>query len=180
MGCFGKEMKSMSDSGERRSALVARTMKARGIVTASLVFVGPLWGCAPTHANGTSAAAPRPVSVIEMKPESVPVTSQWIATLDGFVNAQIRPQVRGYLVKRNYREGGVVGKGDVLFEIDPRPFEASLAQAEAQLAQAHAQLKRTELDVARDKPLAAERAIAQSQLDNDVQANLAAAATVKV
>ena len=112
--------------------------------------------------------------------QDVPIYFEWIGTTEGFVNAQIRPQVSGYLVKATYRDGSAIRKGDVLFEIDPRPFEAALALAEAQLAQARAQLGRTEQDVQRDKPLASERAIAQSQLDNDVQANLAAQAAVKV
>jgi membrane fusion protein (multidrug efflux system) len=120
------------------------------------------------------------VAVISVTPETVRVSTQWIATLDGLVNAQIRPQVSGYLVKTLYRDGAAIKKGDVLFEIDPRPFEAALALAEAQLAQARAQLGRTEQDVQRDKPLAVERAIAQSQLDNDVQANLSAQASVKI
>lgn len=129
-----------------------------------------------------AAAAPPPppaVSVVELAPETVSVSSEWIATLDGFVNAQIRPQVGGYLIKRNYREGSMVRKGQVLFEIDPRPFEATLAQTQAQVAQAQAELGRTERDVQRDTPLAQARAIPQSQLDNDVQANLAAQAGVK-
>jgi RND family efflux transporter MFP subunit len=112
-------------------------------------------------------------------PERVALTSEWIATLDGFVNAQIRPQVSGYLVKRNYDEGSVVRKGQVLFEIDPRPFESVLAQSRAQLAEAEAQLGKTDRDLQRDRPLASQRAIAQSQLDNDIQANLAAQAAVK-
>lgn len=116
---------------------------------------------------------------MEVTPETVPVSSEWIATLDGYVNAQIRPQVSGYLVRRLYREGAVVRKGQVLFEIDPRPFETALAQAEAQLAHAKAELGRTERDVQRNTPLAKERAIPQSQLDNDIQANLAAQAAVK-
>jgi membrane fusion protein (multidrug efflux system) len=81
-------------------------------------------------------------------------------------------------VKRNYEEGAMVKKGQVLFEIDPRPFEAALAQAKANLGQAQAQLGKTERDLARDKPLADQHAIAQSQMDDDVQANLAAKATV--
>ena len=97
------------------------------------------------------------------------LTSEWIATLDGFVNAQIRPQVSGYLVNRKYREGAFVRKGEVLFEIDRRPFEAALAQATAQLAESEAQLGKAERDLARDQPLAEQRAIAQSQLDNDVR-----------
>jgi membrane fusion protein (multidrug efflux system) len=119
------------------------------------------------------------VSVVELTPETIKVTSEWVATLDGFVNAAIRPQVSGYLTARRYREGTVVRKGDVLFEIDPRPFEAALSQAEAQLAQAQAQLGKAARDVARDTPLATARAIPQSQLDDDVQSNLAAQASVQ-
>jgi len=109
----------------------------------------------------------------------VPVYHEWIATLDGFVNAQIQPQVSGYLIMQNYREGALVRKNQILFKIDPRPFQAVLDQAKAQLAQAEAQLGKTDLDVQRDTPLAREKAIAQSQLDNDIQGNLAAKATVQ-
>jgi membrane fusion protein (multidrug efflux system) len=123
--------------------------------------------------------APPTVSVVELRPETVPIVSEWTATLDGYVNAQIRPQVSGYLVAMRYREGALVRKGDVLFEIDARPFDAALAQAEAQLALAQAQLGRAERDVARSTPLARERAIPQSQLDNDIQGQLAADASVK-
>ena len=132
--------------------------------------------------RGQAAPAPQPpptVSVVELAPETVPVSTEWIATLDGFANAQIRPQVSGYLIKRTYKEGGLVRRGEVLFEIDPRPFEAALAQTQAQLAQAQAELGRTERDVKRDTPLADARAIPQSQLDNDTQANLAAQAAVQ-
>ena len=131
--------------------------------------------------SSTAAAPPPPppdVSVITVAPERVAITSEWIATLDGYVNAQIRPQVSGYLLKRNYEEGAVVRKGQVLFEMDRRPFEAVLAQTRAQLAEADAQRGKTERDLQRDRPLAEQRAIAQSQLDNDVQANLAAQAAV--
>ena len=127
------------------------------------------------------AAAPSPteVGVVEVVQKDVPIYGEWVATLDGYVNAQIQPQVTGYLIKQSYKEGSFVRKGDVLFEIDPRPFQAVLDQAKALLAQAEAQLGKTKLDVDRDTPLAKERAIAQSQLDNDVQANLAAKAAVK-
>jgi membrane fusion protein (multidrug efflux system) len=119
------------------------------------------------------------VSVITVMPERVALTSEWIATLDGYVNAQIHPQVGGYLVQRNYREGAAVHKGDVLFEIDPRPLNAVLTQARAQVAQAEAQLAKSARDVERDTPLAAQQAIAQSQLDADVQAHRAADANVQ-
>ena len=126
-----------------------------------------------------SAPPPPTVAIVEVAPERVSLTSEWIATLDGFVNAQIRPQVSGYLIATHFREGARVRKGQVLFEIDARPVEAALAQAQAQLAEVQAQLGRTERDVERSTPLARERAIPQSQLDNDIQANLAAQAAVK-
>ena len=125
------------------------------------------------------APAPPEVSVMTVAPETVSLSSEWIGTLDGYVNAQIRPQVSGYLVRRSYQEGAPVRQGQVLFEIDPRPFQAVLSQAEARLAEAQAQLGKTERDLERDRPLAAERAIAQSQLDNDIQAHLAAQAAIK-
>jgi membrane fusion protein (multidrug efflux system) len=107
-----------------------------------------------------------------------PIYSEWVATLDGFVNAQIQPHVTGYIVRQNYTEGSVVKKGDVLFEIDPRPFQAALDQARGQLAQAEAQLGKANLDVERDTPLAEAHAIARSQLDTEVQAKLGAQAQV--
>lgn len=135
--------------------------------------------CGGSQASPAPAAAPPTVSVITVQPERVPVSSEWTATLDGFVNAQIRPQVSGYLVERRYQEGTRVRAGQVMFVIDPRPFQAALAQAEAQLARARADLGRAERDVQRDTPLAKERAIPQSQLDNSTQAHLAAQAAVE-
>ena len=131
--------------------------------------------------KSVSAAAPPPpsVQVAQVLQKDVPIYHEWIATLDGYVNAVIQPQVSGYLIQQQYQEGAVVNKNQVLFKIDPRPFQAILDQAKAQLAQAEAQLGKTRLDVQRDTPLAKEKAIAQSQLDNDIQANLAAEATVQ-
>jgi membrane fusion protein (multidrug efflux system) len=156
------------------------TMPARSVpvVFAALLFAAVLAGCRQTTAAQPPPPIPQ-VRVVTVEPERVALSSEWIATLDGYVNAQIRPQVSGYLVKRNYAEGAVVRKGQALFEIDARPFEAALAQAHAQLGEAQAQLGKTERDLQRDRPLAEQRAIAQSQLDNDVQANLAAQAAVK-
>src|SRR5437868_1982841 len=135
-------------------------------------------GCG-TKSVSAAPAPPAPVQVAEVVQRDVPIYHEYIATLDGYVNAQIQPQVSGYLIKQNYREGALVRKNEVLFNIDPRPFQAVLDQAKAQLAQAEAQLGKTQLDVQRDTPLAREKAIAQSQLDNDIQANLAAKATVQ-
>ncbi len=134
-------------------------------------------GCRDQNAAAATAPAPPPnVSVVTVTPERVAVTGEWIATLDGTVNAQIRPQVSGYLLRRVYREGAFVRKGEVLFEIDRRPLEAALSQATARLAEAKAQLAKSERDLARDRPLAEQRAIAQSQLDNDLSARDAAQA----
>ena len=136
-----------------------------------------LLGCQSEKAAGP--LPPAEVEVVSVVQKDVPIYGEWVATLDGYVNAQIQPQVTGYIVDQTYKEGSFVRKGQILFQIDPRPFKAVLDQTKAQLAQAEAQLGKTKLDVDRDTPLAKERAIAQSQLDNDVQANLAAQASVK-
>ena len=114
-----------------------------------------------------------------MLQKDVRIYGEWVATLDGYVNAQIQPQVTGYLIKQDYHEGSVVQKDDVLFEIDPRPFQAVLDQAKAQLAQAEAQLGNASLNVKRDIPEAKEGAIPQSLLDSDTQAQLAGKAAVE-
>jgi RND family efflux transporter MFP subunit len=146
-----------------------------GFVVLTLLSSG---GCGSK--NVSAAAAPPPsVQIVEVIQRDVPVYHEYLATLDGYVNAQIQPQVSGYLIRQNYLEGAVVSKNQVLFKIDPRPFQAIVDQAKAQVAQAEAQLGKTQLDVQRDTPLAKEKAIAQSQLDNDIQANLAAQATVQ-
>jgi RND family efflux transporter MFP subunit len=125
-----------------------------------------------------STGTPPEVEVAAVVQQDVPLYTECISILDGYVNAQIQPQVTGYLTKQNYTEGTVVHKGEILFEIDPRPFEAALQQFKGQLAQAEAQLGKTKLDVARDTPLAKESAIPQAQLDNDIQANESAIAMV--
>jgi membrane fusion protein (multidrug efflux system) len=121
---------------------------------------------------------PPEVQFITLVSTNVPIFEEWIGTLDGFVNAQIHAQVTGYLLAQNYKEGAPVRKGDVLFQIDPRPFQATVDQAQAKLAQDKAQLGKAELDVKRYTPLAKEQAISQEQLDNAVQAMLAAQAQV--
>ncbi len=143
-------------------------------------------GCTTTHAStGAAASAAMPVSFVKVRQADVPVTGEWVGTLDGYVNAQIQPQVSGYLVRQNYREGEPVAKNAVLFEIDPRPFQAVVDQAQAQvgqakgqLAQARAQQGLAQINLKRDTPLAEAHAIAQSQLDNDKQ--LAAQADASV
>src|SRR6201981_3771355 len=128
------------------------------------------------------AAAPPPPPVVEIAPviqKDVPVQGEWVGTLDGYVNAQISPQVSGYLIRQNYHEGAFVKKGQVLFEIDPRPFQAVLDQAKGQLAQAEAQMANAELNVRRDIPEAEAHAIPKSQLDTDTQSLRGAKAAVE-
>ncbi len=153
------------------------------IVLSALVFLA---GCQREAPAAAAQMPPPEVTVVSAIQEDVPVTGSWIATLDGFTNAQIQPQVTGYVIRQTYREGSFVHKDDVLFEIDPRPFQAALdqakgqlAQAKGQLAQAQAQLGLAEINVNRDTPLAKVRAIAQSQLDNDVQTRATAQATIE-
>jgi membrane fusion protein (multidrug efflux system) len=157
-----------------RSAGFRAAPLALFFLPATVVFAA---GC-----GSPKAAVPIPspeVEVASVLQKDVPIYSEWVATLDGYVNAQIQPQVTGYVIRQTYKEGSLVRKGQILFQIDPRPFQALLDQAIAQLAQAQAQLGKTQMDVDRDTPLAKARAIAQSQLDNDVQANRAAQAAVK-
>jgi RND family efflux transporter MFP subunit len=137
--------------------------------------------CAGCQQNVSSERPPRPaeVEVATVIQKDVRIDSEWVATLDGYVNAQIEPQVSGYLIKQDYREGSFVHKDEVLFEIDPRPFQAVLDQAKAQLAQAEAQLGNATLNVQRDIPEAQAQAIPQSQLDTDRQTELAAKAAVE-
>jgi len=146
------------------------------LVVLGLASILLLQGCTK------SASAPAPpvptVEVATVVQQNVPIYSVWVAVLDGYVNAQIQPHVTGYIIRQDYREGSVVRKGQVLFEIDPRPFQAALDQAKAQLAQAEAQLGKANLDVQRDTPLAQQRAIAQAQLDTEIQAKLGAQALV--
>jgi membrane fusion protein (multidrug efflux system) len=138
------------------------------------------------HVSGAPQRASPDVEVVQVKQRDVPVFGEWIGTLDGLVNADVRAQVTGYLLRQGYQEGAFVKKGDLLFEIDPRPFQAALDQAQGQLAQAKASLAnavavqgRTQLDVERYTPLAREQAASQQDLDNAVQNNLAAKATVE-
>src|SRR6266702_1188251 len=154
-----------------------RTRCSSPIVALALTLSIFVSGCNKTQAR---AATPVPeVEVVPVDQRDVPVYSEWVATLDGYVNAEIRPQVSGYIIRQNYTEGSLVRKGEVLFEIDPRPFVAALDRAKGDLAQAQAQLGKSPLDVDRDTPLAKAAAIAQSQLDNEVQAKLGAQAAVE-
>jgi membrane fusion protein (multidrug efflux system) len=160
-------------------------MKAKSLRFALAVLAQTAWssGC---ETKQQAAPAPPPVEFIEVTQKDVPVSKEWVSTLDGFVNAQIRAQVKGLLVKQSYTNGAFVSKDSALFEIDPRPFQAALDQASANLEQAkanlhraEAQLGKTELDITRYAPLAKQSAISQQELDDAVQANLGAKAQVE-
>ncbi len=156
-------------------------------------------GCS-SRTSGATPAAPPEVAVVDVSQKDVPVYGEWIGTLDGFVNADIKAEVSGYLLEQAYKEGSFVKKGQLLFQIDPRPFQAALDQAQGQLAGAQGQLeearaqvaqadaqvavaeanqRRTQLDVDRYIPLAQQQAITQQDLDNATQNNLAAKAQVR-
>lgn len=130
------------------------------------------------HCKGETASAPPPpllhVEVADVIQKDVPIQSEWVGTTDGMVNAVIRAQVSGYLINRPYNEGSFVKKGDLLFELDPSKFQASLNQAQGDLAKAQAQFMKTKQDVERDTPLAKQGAVSQKELDDSIQAHAAA------
>src|SRR5438105_12311006 len=169
--------------------------KFSGIIVALLLSTG----CSQSP-SATTALPPPEVQVVQVEQKDVPIYGEWIGTLDGLVNADIKAQVSGYLLKQAYTEGSFVQKGQLLFEIDPGPFQAVLDQAKGQLAQANglvAQAKaqftqteaqlavaeanqvRTQLDVDRYVPLMKQQAITQQDLDNATQNNLASKAQVQ-
>src|SRR5216683_5443035 len=145
-----------------------------------LLVVGLIVGAMrPKRVSGASGASPD-VEVVDVEQKDVPIFGEWIGTLDGLTNADVRAQVTGYLLRQGYREGAFVNKGQLLFEIDPRPFRAAVDQAQGQLAQANGQLGqakaqlvqsvaqlaqsnanqgRTQMDVERYIPLAKQQAI---------------------
>ncbi len=166
----------------------ARNLSA--VVLASAALLAP--GC--REAPKPAARPPEPVKVAPVVQQDVPIYGEWVGTTVGYVTAQIRARVHGYLISQKYKEGTLVKTGDLLFEIDPRPYQNSLNQSRAQVRQAESQLegakagveqaqadvtkaeanqKKTELEVARYTPLAARGSISQQELDNTVQNNLA-------
>ena len=170
--------------------------KHKFVIGGAIAFIVVVLLGAAAHSRGksTAKAAGLPtVAVAQAKREDVPIYAEWIGTLAGQVNATVQAQVTGYLLRRDYQEGSFVRKGQLLFEIDPRPFQAALDQAKGQLAQARAQLVqdqaqlasaeanqlKSQLDVDKYTPLAQAEAASQQDLDNAVQTNLANKAQVQ-
>jgi membrane fusion protein (multidrug efflux system) len=175
---------SRSFSTLRESCDRARCSYSAGLPSAAalllLAGLALVAGCSKTAKGGGPPQYPPPdVVTTTVQQKDVPIFGDWVANLDGYVNAQIQPQVTGYLIRQNYKEGSHVSKGQILYEIDPRPFQAAVDQAKGQLAQAQAQLQLAEINTKRDTPLSEARAIARSQLDNDLQTQAADEATVK-
>ena len=114
-----------------RNVWLPRILALAPLVAAACLSAFLLTGCGEQKAAGPAAP---PVEVAKVVVKDVPIVREWVGTTDGLVNAKINAQVQGYLIKQNYKEGSVVKKGQVLFEIDPRPFQAALEQAKGQLA----------------------------------------------
>jgi len=145
-------------------------------VFAATLYLLLIAGCRKT---APPATPPLAVDTIAASVQTVPVIGSWVATLDGMVDAEIQPQVGGYVIRQNYKEGTVVRKGQVLFEIDPRPWQATQDQASGSLAQAKAQYKLATINVLRDTPLVQAQAYAQSSLDTELGTQEADKASVE-
>jgi len=182
----------MNPLTKHKPIVIGAALVVLAVVIAILAGLGGLRSKKPA-----TPPPPPEVEVVQVEQTDVPVFGEWIGTLDGMVDADVKAQVQGYLLTKNYTEGSAVKKGQLLFQIDPRPFQAALAQSKGQLAQAEGQLSqansnllqsraqlaqseanegKTQLDVNRYRPLAKESAITQEEMDNAVQANLAAKA----
>ena len=136
------------------------------LVTLGTFLFVALVGCAKEAVR--PQAAPLDVAVANVIQQDVPIYGEWVSQLNGPVNAEITPKVQGYLLQQNYQNGFFVKKGQLLFSLDPRQYEAALDQAKAQVGAAEANLAKANNDVQRDTPLAAQKAIAQRDLDTDL------------
>jgi RND family efflux transporter MFP subunit len=155
--------------------------RARGSLKLGRLFAvaGMVLGLIGCQKQQKPAMAPPEVEVMEVVQKDVPIYSEWVGTLEGFINAHIQPRVTGHLISQQYREGSFVTKGTLMFQIDPRPLQVVLDQAQARLAQALVALNKTELEVKRLTPLARKELISQQDLDNAVHAYLANKAAVE-
>lgn len=169
-----------------RPSYISNTVKRVVDVGVAVIALSILFAAGGCKQSEQVAAPPAPVvEVVKVIQQDVPIYTEWVGVLDGSINAVIRPQVTGYLVKQNYVEGEHVKKGQVLFEIDPRTFQAEVKQAQAALEQAHGELSAQEAsaataraDLARVKPLAAKNAVSQKDLDYAIGRDLVTKAAV--
>jgi membrane fusion protein, multidrug efflux system len=169
---MGRQDSLMEPVRARKTVNPMRKTKVAKLLAAAFLCLA---GC---KEKPRPAPGPPLVEVAAVTQADVPIYHEWIGTLDGLVNATIRAQVAGYLLTQDYREGDAVKRGDLLFQIDPRPFQAALDQANGQLAQAEARQGKSDLDVKRYGPLVKDRAISQEEYDDAVQASLEAKAAV--
>ncbi|MFP3866802.1 MAG: efflux RND transporter periplasmic adaptor subunit [Desulfobacteraceae bacterium] len=146
------------------------------LLTAACLSVCLVCGCGGEQATGPTAPTVEVVAVVQ---KDVPLQREWVGSTDGLVNAKINAQVQGYLIRQNYKEGSVVKKGQVLFEIDPRPFQAALEQAKAELAIAEGQLYTARANLEKIRPLAAVNAVSKKDLDDAIGREASARAAVQ-
>jgi len=154
-----------------------RTLAAAWTLSVIAILALATSGC--KRAAHTPQMVPPDVMVMDVVQKDVSIYGDWIGTLDGMVNAKIHAQVSGYLMAQGYKEGELVHKGDLLFQIDPRPFQAALDKAKGELDQARANLDLTAIDVKRYTPLAKDNAISQQELDDAIQSNKGAQAALE-
>ena len=166
--------------------LLSLRLERLRVLVAPLLVLTPVMALIGCQKSQQPTSTPPDVEVVEVVQKDVPIWKEWIGTLDGLWNAQIRPQVTGYLLRQTYKDGAFVKKDQLLFEIDPRTFQAAVDQAKGQLANAEGQLAqykanqiKAQNDVNRYTPLAKEQAIPQQDLDTAIQVNEAAKAQVE-
>lgn len=173
---FGRNDVTSMDKDDVRARRGNSRMRLRiPSAGAAVLLLLPVFACAK---KAPPPPAPPAVEVAPVTQKDVSLTTEWVGSLDGYVNAEIRPQVEGYVLRQAYREGSFVHRGDVLFDIDPRQIQASLESAKAELARTEAASERAKLDVSRFTPLVAEKAISQQELDNAVSSARQAQANV--
>ena len=159
-----------------RNVWLPRILALAPLVAAACFSALLLTGCGEQKTAGPAAPT---VEVANVVVKDVPIVREWVGTTDGLVNAKINAQVQGYLIKQNYKEGSVVKKGQVLFEIDPRPFQAALEQAKGQLAVNEGQFYTAKANLEKIRPLAAVNAVSKKDLDDAIGREASAKAAVQ-
>jgi membrane fusion protein, multidrug efflux system len=159
-----------------RKVCLSRILALAPVVAAACFATLLQTGCGEKKTAGPAAPV---VEVVNVVVKDVPIEREWVGTMDGLVNAKINAQVQGYLIKQNYKEGSAVKKSQVLFEIDPRPFQAALEQAKGQLAINDGQLYTAKANLEKIRPLAAVNAVSKKDLDDAIGREASAKAAVQ-